>query len=233
MTETEVEASRPQANLAVSWLAIIAVTLVAIILSAMTSGGNTLSIDIRTTEAVQQLDGQPWETMAQVGNALGESMYAVTVAIILLAVAVVRRDPRDIAFLSVLLLLRAAAAQLKDLFDSPRPTRDIVEVLERFDGSGFPSGHAVTSATALGGLAFLFARHFGATIARSLIAALWLLGMVLTGYARIWVGAHWLTDVIGGSLYGIGIVLIAANISGMIARWIGERQDRQAGPSTS
>lgn len=229
MTDAGSDFSRRRNDLTVSWLAIIAVVLLVIALSLATRGGNTLSLDLEATRAVQALDGQPWESIARIGNALGESTYAVAVALVLLVISIVRRDLRNVAFLCVLLILRGAATTLKEAFDSPRPTLDVAEVLETFDGFGFPSGHATTSAVALGGVAFLIARHVPATSARWSLAGLWLLGMVMTGYARIWVGAHWLTDVIGGSLYGIGVVLIAANISAIIAAWIGERQHRRAG----
>ncbi|MDQ3540605.1 MAG: phosphatase PAP2 family protein, partial [Chloroflexota bacterium] len=212
-----------------SWLAIIAVVLLAIALSLATRCGNTLSLDLEATRAVQALDGQPWRGIAGTGNALGESTYAVPVAVTLLVISIWRRDARNIVFIGLLLILRSGTSVLKEVFESPRPTLDVAEVLETFDGFGFPSGHATTSAVALGGVAFLIARHFPATSARWSLAGLWLLGMVMTGYARIWVGAHWLTDVIGGSLYGIGIVLIAANISAIIAAWIGEQQHRRAG----
>lgn len=218
-----------RANLTVPWLVIVLVLLLAIILSVITRGGNTLAIDRETTSAVQQLDGQPWRGIAQLGNALGESTYAITVAVILLVLSVVRRDLRDIAFLCVLLILRTAATMLKEIFDSPRPTLKVAEVLEAFDNFGFPSGHAMTSATALGGVAFIAARRVSSHGRGWGIAVAWLLGMAMTGFARIWVGAHWLTDVAGGSLYGIAIVLIAANVSAIIAAWSRERRDRQAG----
>jgi undecaprenyl-diphosphatase len=213
--------------LTVPWFAVVVVLLLATCLALISQGGNTLAIDQRTTDALQQLNGQPWRGLAQVGNTLGESTYAIPFAAILLVVSVIRRDPRDVAFLCVLLLLRGAATALKGLFDSPRPAVDVAEVLDTFDGFGFPSGHAVTSAVALGGLAFLAVRHVHSQGAAWGAALAWFAGMMMTGYARIWVGAHWLTDVIGGSLFGIAIVLIAANVSGIITRWTRERADRQ------
>lgn len=227
MIRTGPDVSPLRNNLTVSWRTIVAVSLLAILLSVAGRGANTLSIDRETTNAVQRLDGQPWESIARVGNALGESTYAVAAALVLVVISIVRRDLRDVAFLCVLLLLRGAATSLKGVFDSPRPTRDVAEVLETFDGFGFPSGHAVTSAVALGGVAFLIARHASTTRPRWGLAVLWMLGMVMTGYARIWLGAHWLTDVAGGSLYGIGIVLIAANVSAIIAARIAERRHHQ------
>lgn len=227
MIGTGPDVSRLRNNLTVNWLPIVAVLLLAVIFSVAGQGANTLAIDRETTNAVQRLDGQPWESIARVGNALGESPYAIAVAVMVLVISIVRRDLRDAAFLCILLILRGAATSLKWLFESPRPTRDVAEVLETFDGFGFPSGHAVTSAVALGGVAFLIARRFPATNAQWGLAVLWMLGMVMTGYARIWVGAHWLTDVAGGSLYGVAIVLIAANVSAIIAARIEERRHHQ------
>lgn len=211
-------------DLDVSWLVIVAVFILASMLSLFARGGNTLRIDRETTRLLQELDGQPWQTLADVGNALGESVYAVPVALLLLAVNLVRRNVRNTLFLLVLLVLRGAATVLKGLFDSPRPTIDAAEVVGNFDGFGFPSGHALTSTIALGGLAFLAARRTDSTRVRVVLGAVWLAGMAMTGFARIWIGAHWMTDVIGGSLYGLGVVLLAANLSASLVDGFGGRR---------
>lgn len=210
-----------RSDLTVPWLVVLVVLLLAVPLSLITRGDNILSIDREATTSVQRLDGQSWPAIADIGNLLGEGTYAVAVALVLLLVALARRDLRDVAFLCLLLVLRSATAVLKGIFGSPRPTVDVAEVVGTFDGFGFPSGHAVTSATALGGLAFLVFRHFrlGAGTRRGVIL-LWFLGVTMTGFARIWFGAHWLTDVIGGSLVGVVIVLASANLSALITTWV-------------
>lgn len=216
-------------DLTAPWWVTLVVLALAVPLSLVTRGANILSIDREATGTVQRLDGQPWRGIADVGNVLGESTYAVTIALVLLLVAIGHRDLRDVAFLCLLLVLRSATAVLKGIFGSPRPTIDVAEVVGTFDGFGFPSGHAVTSATALGGLAFLVLRHarLGAG-GRWAVMVLWLLGVAMTGYARIWFGAHWLTDVIGGSLIGILIVLVSANLSALLNSWLKAPERRPA-----
>ncbi len=219
-------------DLTVPWPLVALVLMLAIVLSLFTRGANTLSIDRETTRAVQGLDGQPWQALADIGNWLGDSTVAVVVAVVLIAIAAVRRDVHDGAFLFVLLILRSAATALKGLFDSPRPSADVAELLEVFEHSGFPSGHAITGATALGGIAFLAARHARFRTGMWALPVTWVLGMAMVGYARIWVGAHWLTDVVGGSLFGMAIVFIAANTSAIVADALAVRRERK-GPSVS
>lgn len=208
-------------DLTAPWWVILLILALAVPLSLVTRGDNILSIDREATGSVQRLDGQPWQGIADIGNLLGESTYAVAIALVLLLVAIARRDLRDVAFLCLLLVLRSATVVLKGIFGSPRPTIDVAEVVGTFDGFGFPSGHAVTSATALGGLAFLIFRHARLSAAACpAVQLLWLVGVLMTGYARIWYGAHWLTDVIGGSLVGLAIVLVSANLSALLNSWL-------------
>ena len=113
--------------------------------------------------------------------------------------------------------LRLLATFLKERNHSTRPTvADGVEIRGTFEGLGFPSGHAITSAVVLGTVWFLVTRATDRARYRVAAVAAWIAGMVLTDFARIWVGAHWFTDVLGGSIIGITIVLSAANISAML-----------------
>ncbi|MFD8546619.1 phosphatase PAP2 family protein [Streptomyces sp. NPDC059649] len=66
-------------------------------------------------------------------------------------------------------------------------------------GYAFPSGHATTSALAAGLLAWGLAHRCGPAVARTWCAvlALWAAGVGLT---RVYLGVHWLGDVVGGWL---------------------------------
>ncbi len=71
----------------------------------------------------------------------------------------------------------------------------------------FPSSHATLSATTFGILAVL-ASHAMSRWSRSLVYAVCGLAVTMISYTRVYLGVHWLSDVVGGIL--IGIVLVAA-----------------------
>jgi len=67
---------------------------------------------------------------------------------------------------------------------------------------GYPSGHAMMSAAVYGTAALLLARQPGASRASKAMAAACYALAVLVGLSRLYLGRHYLTDVIAGS--GLG-----------------------------
>lgn len=88
---------------------------------------------------------------------------------------------------------------LKEVFATPRPSADQgVRVLVREHSFSFPSGHAQGAMTLWGALAWSFGSRILWIIAVALI--------LLVGFSRIYLGAHYPVDVVGG--YGIGAALL-------------------------
>jgi undecaprenyl-diphosphatase len=161
---------------------------------------------------VQRLDGQPWDALATVGNTIGSTGGGLVIIAIVIVLAALWRAGKDLVFLVTLLVLRLLATLLKPLFDSPRPTASLVEIHGSFDGTGFPSGHAITGMTMALGLSIItwrWARHRRVALAA---IALLLLCALLIGLARVWSGAHWPSDVLGGYCVGVMIVSLAVLI---------------------
>jgi membrane-associated phospholipid phosphatase len=97
----------------------------------------------------------------------------------------------------------------------PRPTEDLVEVLEILDSYSFPSGHVMFYTTFFGFLLFLAFILLNKSGRRTL--ALMMLAMLITlvGLARMYVGDHWITDVVAG--YLAGSLMLALSI--LFYRW--------------
>jgi membrane-associated phospholipid phosphatase len=75
---------------------------------------------------------------------------------------------------------------------------------------GFPSGHTTTAATLAVVVVYVVSREPLRSLPRHAIQALALVAMVLVGWARIVLGAHWPTDVLGGVLLGATCAAAAA-----------------------
>ncbi|MCC6269947.1 MAG: phosphatase PAP2 family protein [Microbacteriaceae bacterium] len=100
----------------------------------------------------------------------------------------------------------------KAVFNRPRPE----DLLVVSDAGSFPSGHVANAATITVTLALIFAR-----------AWIWYAGIIYTVamvLSRTYLGAHWLSDTIGGVLIGAGIAVIVW--APLTSRLIREQNDR-------
>ena len=117
--------------------------------------------------------------------------------------------------LAIIFIASAASAAgligwlLKLLVSRPRPGAELVQVWVGTIGSGFPSGH-VACATVIGGFFFYLApRLIKTPLATGLLRALVVVIILAVGLSRIYLGAHWASDVAGGLFLG-GLLLYPA-----------------------
>jgi len=176
------------------------------------SGSSVLPGDVAITNAVHQsLPG--WTAgFVTFANLLGLAPVALGVAIALTGLLSMRRWYADAALVASAGLAWGGNALLKSLAESPRPTASLVRISENADGFGFPSGH-VMGVTVLCGAIFLVAtRRIASVPLRRLVQSVAIATPLVTGIARIEVGAHWPSDVLGGYLWGmillLGVVLM-------------------------
>lgn len=192
-------------------LAVFAIALLAATgLGIAVHGPKVLQWDVDITLAVQRWQGDIPSALAEVGNLLGSTAWAaVAIGIGLVGAAWLRWRP-EVLFLAVLLALRLLATQLKPIFASPRPSDDLVPIIGEWQGSGYPSGHALTASTmALGIEVIAWRRMPSRASATATFAVVTALALVV-GWARIWTGAHWATDVLGGYAFGTAIAALAS-----------------------
>lgn len=212
------------------WGIVATLTIFATVLGVIVAGERVLAWDVSFSQWVQQWNGTLPEQLYRVGDVLGSTMLVIVAALAGIMVAAVMRNRFVAVFLIVTMLIRLLATQLKPLFESPRPQAEHVRLLQHFDGSGYPSGHSTTAAMVATILVLLAWKYLENTLWRWGATGLAIAIMVLVGWSRIWAGAHWPTDVLGGWSYGIALTLLAWLVTPLVIRSI--RADNSAQSAT-
>lgn len=100
--------------------------------------------------------------------------------------------------------------ELKRFFARARP--DVAEMLRQAHGYSFPSGHAMGSTVMLGALSYLAFRTLSHWRWKSAVLAFaWTL-IAAISTSRVYLGVHWLTDVVAGIAAGamwVGVTTVA------------------------
>lgn len=169
--------------------------------------GLMVRADTAVTVWLQTTGTERGESIFSAISLLGSPILAgllVIVAIVLL----VRRDWRHLALLAVTCggggLLNLA---LKASFHRARPS-----FASEFETGGtwsFPSGHAMDSFIGYGLLAYWIARRFPRVRRPAIMSAVGL--VLLIGFSRIYLGVHYLSDVLAG--YSAGCVWLAVCVT--------------------
>ncbi len=90
---------------------------------------------------------------------------------------------------------------LAQTIDRHRPI--FVQPIHPINFPGFPSGHLVSSTTFYGLLLYLYALKPARPVWRWIILAVFIILMGLISYSRLYLGDHYLTDVLAGFAVGL------------------------------
>ncbi len=151
--------------------------------------------------------------VTQVGSPVGVGILALVVAAVLW-----RRLGSPWPAVVVVATLAAAGAistAVKVLVAAHRPPKSLQLVLET--DRSFPSGHVTGTLALLGALTVVLARHVGPA-ARATLITLTVVGTAAVALTRVYLGVHWVSDILGGLLLGGAATLIAHLAYGHVAR---------------
>src|SRR6202165_101039 len=91
---------------------------------------------------------------------------------------------------------------VKRLIKRPRPTQELVTVARVINEPSFPSGHVMHYMNLFGLLNYLLATNWRSGRLRNVLLTISTALIVLIGPSRVYLGAHWPSDVMAGYVYG-------------------------------
>jgi membrane-associated phospholipid phosphatase len=189
-------------------IALAAALLCVLIVFARSRTGAVHDLDVRVADDLNGYAARhpggvtAWKLVSDVGGPLTWRILAAGAAAVLWLL-----HRRRAAVVVVVTMVGAAVVSgaLKTLVARHRPV--VPTPVDHVGGGSFPSGHALTSFTALALLVVLTWPHARRRTRIALIVAAGALVAVI-GFSRLILGVHYLTDVLGGWL--IGALLVAA-----------------------
>lgn len=96
---------------------------------------------------------------------------------------------------------------IKEIVDRPRPGPDVAELRAGYSSPAFPAGHVMSATVLYGFLLYLAAKGRFSGYVWPAAGAFSAVVLLLTSLANVYVGVHWPTDVLGGYLWGLVLLL--------------------------
>ena len=179
--------------------AILALYLFAV-LAETVMDEETTRIDYGVLAALREVQSPALDRLAYVISALGAEVLAVLMVVLLILFGWQRRWGAVVGLLVTVIGAQMLNNVLKDWFHRTRPAP--LESLIPAQAFSFPSGHAMVAAAF-----YLFIGYLAWQIlkgrTRIIGAAFLVLIALLIGLSRLYLGVHYLTDVVAGYIAGV------------------------------
>jgi membrane-associated phospholipid phosphatase len=211
-----------------------------VILILLLASGSALSVaahvfaffpfDMKVTHELQEQDNPVFKAVMGAVSLLGDGWIPVILVGVVAAICVIRKKWLETVFVIATLSSVLLTSALKVLVGRPRPpsfSLNPADFFLPFNQYSFPSGHVLFFIVFFAFLAFLSWLHLTGWMRLITIAVCGAL-IVLIAPSRIYLGAHWASDVIGSYIIGtlwliILILLYLLMIHRRSVGWVGAK----------
>src|SRR5213082_238000 len=174
----------------------------AILLSLIARYTDFFPGDMSITKTLQKRRG-PLRRRLMVGvSEIGFANIAVPLTVSIAGILWALRFRLEAVFILLTPSSNVLNPLVKRLIKRPRPANELVTVVRVINEPSFPSGHVMHYTNFFGLLIYLLATNWRSGKRRNTLITLCTLLIVGIGPSRVYLGAHWPSDVMAGYLYG-------------------------------
>lgn len=177
------------------------------ILEDVFTGDPLVNADIAVYHLLQGFRSYPSDAVMVTITEFGDTVVVVAVTAALLAYLVWARAKHTIVFfLGAVAGASAINTAIKVALHRARPVDGLYTGWSAFS---FPSGHSTVNMALYGAFAFLIALHAKGKLAVAAPISSGLLVLAIA-FSRLYLGAHWFSDVTGGMAFGLAWIALLA-----------------------
>ncbi len=203
--EKEVFTGLPLTILLVVFLIILA-TLVGIT-DSIVNGAAIVKFDTNFSHSLFVLRTPFLAKVFYIITNFADQITLAVLAVISLAYAYLKKELAYLYSLIIIFLGTDASVFLIKIFiNRARPGSDIAYYIE--NSKSFPSGHSAIAMAFYGFITYYFIHHIKRKSKKTAVICIGVLLIGLIGFSRLYLGVHYLSDVLGGFLLG-GLWLLA------------------------
>jgi undecaprenyl-diphosphatase len=161
-------------------------------------------IDREFSQEVQEHSNPFLDTLMKAISSFGYTPNAPIMIAGTALLFLVAKRKKEALFVVLTALSSLVSLAIKILVNRPRPTDNIVKILVKTTEKSFPSGHVLFYVVFFGFLTLLMyeVKNIPKLI-RYPVSAICLLLIFTIPYSRVYLGAHWFTDVTAGFFLGL------------------------------
>ena len=162
------------------------------------------SIDVRVSKNIQLINNEPFDIVMYFLSFLGNHNGALILVLAGCVVLYFMKKTRQSFFLLVSSLgITLLGYIIKIAVARPRPDPALIKNLTQYTGlDSFPSGHVLFFIGYFGFLFYLTFVHIEKKMWKATILVILFILLISIGLSRIYLGAHWISDVLGSYLIG-------------------------------
>lgn len=176
----------------------------AIALSYAASKFTVLPFDLKSYYELQEEANPLFSMLMQMVSYLGDIAIAMTLTVLAAAIFALRRQWIEAIFILATTSSVLITFVLKDIIHRARPfpvAENATGIIQKINQYSYPSGHVLFFVVFFGFFAYLAWMHFAGRL-RLIVIGICAVLIALIGPSRIFLGAHWASDVVGSYIIG-------------------------------